>query len=81
MARISISLPDEVLSDADRMAREEGRSRSRLIAEAIELYVWTREAQEMAEGYLEMADMNRALAEEALEAALEIWAEWHPADR
>jgi predicted transcriptional regulator len=37
--KTAISLPDRVHRDADRLARRLGKSRSRLYAEAIQLYL------------------------------------------
>ena len=37
--RITISVDDQLLSDVDRRAQEEGLSRSRLIATALEAYL------------------------------------------
>ncbi|MGH7696256.1 MAG: ribbon-helix-helix domain-containing protein [Gemmatimonadaceae bacterium] len=43
-ARIAITLPPRDLSAADRLAREHGRSRSWIIAEAIRRYAAARES-------------------------------------
>ena len=39
MAKVMVSFPDEFLEDVDRVAREEHRSRSELVREAIRLYI------------------------------------------
>lgn len=74
-ARISISLPEPVLRQADSIAGEENTSRSQVIREAIEFYAKARQARELAEGYLEMAGMNLEITEEMLRAISD-WPEW-----
>jgi metal-responsive CopG/Arc/MetJ family transcriptional regulator len=39
MAKINVSIPDELLAEVDAIAREFNRSRSGLVAEATERYV------------------------------------------
>lgn len=39
MAKINVSIPDELLAEVDALAREFNRSRSGLVAEATERYV------------------------------------------
>lgn len=39
MAKINISIPDELLAEVDRLARDLKRSRSGLVAEATDIYV------------------------------------------
>ena len=68
MAKINISLPDELLADVDALAAELERSRSGLVAEATARYVASiRDEQAEAErrGRIDRAiDDMRRLAEE-----------------
>lgn len=43
--KVMVSFPDEFLTQVDRVAQEEQRSRSELIREALRLYIGRREAQ------------------------------------
>ncbi len=45
MAKVIVSLPDELLDQVDRIARQEHRSRSELLREALRLYIRTRRDQ------------------------------------
>ena len=72
IAKITISMPRELVTFADRLAGEKSTSRSGVIADLL------RKAQEeqiealMAEGYREMAEENLALAEQALTLTAEV---------
>lgn len=44
VAKVMISLPREFLAEIDRVAREEHRTRSELLREAVRLYLRTRRA-------------------------------------
>jgi metal-responsive CopG/Arc/MetJ family transcriptional regulator len=48
MAKINVSLPDELLEQVDAIAREFDRSRSGLVAEATERYIANIEAERAA---------------------------------
>ncbi|MCQ2559328.1 MAG: ribbon-helix-helix protein, CopG family [Clostridia bacterium] len=67
--RIIISIPDNLLEEADDMAQSEQINRSEFIREAMRLYIAERKKQILREqlrlGYLEMAKINLALALEA----------------
>jgi len=41
-SKVMVSFPDEFLADVDRIAREEHRSRSELLREAMRLYIEVR---------------------------------------
>ena len=45
---VTISLPPTLLKEAERVAREENRTKSELLREALRLYVDTREARKQA---------------------------------
>ncbi len=72
VAKITISLPQDLLACTDRLARERATSRSGIIAELLEKEEEARVQALMAEGYQEMAEENRRLAEEAFPIANEM---------
>ena len=65
VAKVTISLPQHLLDLADRLAREGGTTRSAVICELLEKEEKARVQALMAEGYQEMAEENRRLAQEA----------------
>ena len=72
VGKITISLPRALLELADRLAQERSTSRSGVIAE---LLMKEQEAQMrslMAEGYQEMAEENRKLAEDGFPVTSEM---------
>jgi len=70
--RIMISLPQNLLKEVDGVVEMEKRTRSEFIREAMKLYLQERRKRQirerMQEGYMEMARLNLALANEALSA-------------
>ncbi len=70
--RIMISLPSNLLQEVDGIVATEKRTRSEFIREAMKLYLHERRKnyirERMQKGYLEMAQLNLTLANEALEA-------------
>jgi CopG family transcriptional regulator/antitoxin EndoAI len=70
--RIMISLPQNLLKEVDGVVEMEKRTRSEFIREAMKLYLQERKKRQirerMQEGYLEMARLNLALANEAISA-------------
>jgi len=81
--KISVTLPDFLVEETDRIASSLNRSRSELIALAVSSYI--RESkrieskEQMKKGYLEMGRINLSLAEESLlsdESACEIYEEF-----
>ena len=78
--KISVTLPDFLVEEADRIASSLNRSRSEIIALAIDKYVKeTRKIElkeQMKKGYLDMGRINLSLAEDSLlsdESACEIY--------
>ena len=69
VAKVTISLPRDLLALADRLARERSTTRSAVIAELLEKEEEARIQSLMEEGYREMAEENRRLAEEAFPLA------------
>ncbi len=71
VAKVTISLSKNLLDLADRLARERSTTRSGVIAELMEKEEKARIQALMEEGYREMAEENRRLAEEAFPLASE----------
>ena len=65
-AKITISLPKELLDFADHLAIEQSTSRSGVFARLLEKEEAAQVQAMMAEGYHEMGEENRREAEEAL---------------
>ncbi|MEK7817869.1 MAG: ribbon-helix-helix protein, CopG family [Actinomycetota bacterium] len=74
--RTSISIPEVMLDDLDRRAREAGRARSDLVCEAISQYFASEEEKLLAEAYTEMSEESLELAREFEAAQNEVWPEW-----
>lgn len=76
LKRVMISVPADLLREVDAIAQEEKRSRSRLIRQAMRLLVERHKRDavtaSMKRGYIEMGQINLALAEEGLYADAEI---------
>ena len=72
VAKVTISLSQELLDVADRLARERKVSRSRVFADLIEKEVKDQERALMAEGYQESAREDRRLAQEAFPLASDV---------
>lgn len=47
-AKVMVSFPEEFLAQVDRVAREEHRSRSELVREALRLYIGLRGGQDQS---------------------------------
>ena len=72
VAKVTISLSQELLEVADRLARERKISRSRVIADLIEKEAKDQVHVLMAEGYQESAQENLRLAQEAFPLASDV---------
>ncbi len=75
-AKVTISMPQDLLRAADELAEREGRGRSNVLQDALRSYIRERERQEMIKGYQEMAALNRELAEADMAAVNEVWARY-----
>ncbi len=68
--KISVTLPDFLVEEADRIASSLNRSRSEFIALAVNRYITEVEKielkEQMKKGYLEMGKINLSLAEDSL---------------
>ena len=81
--KVSVTLPDFLVEETDRLASSFNRSRSEIVALAIEKYVKeikrVESEEQMKKGYLEMGRINLSLAEDSLlsdESACEIYEEF-----
>jgi metal-responsive CopG/Arc/MetJ family transcriptional regulator len=72
LQRVTCSLPRRIVVATDAIVRQDDRSRSSILREAIEQYLKAREEMEMIAEYAEAAELNRALAEEHMEAFSEV---------
>lgn len=65
--KILISVPEPLLQEVDAMVSRQNVSRSRLVSQALTLYIKERKKklikQQMRKGYREMAEINLSLAE------------------
>lgn len=71
-AKVTISLPQELLDAADRLAKEWSTTRSGVIAQLIDREEEARIKALMIEGYRAMAEENRQEAEEWLKITREV---------
>lgn len=74
VAKITISLRQDLVDLADRLARERSTSRSGVIAQLLEREARALTEALMEEGYRELAKENRRLAEEAFPLASDLLA-------
>ena len=80
---ISVTLPDFLVEETDRIASSLNRSRSEIVALAVKRYIDETKKielkEQMKKGYLEMGRINLSLAEDSLlsdESACEIYEEF-----
>ena len=71
VAKITISLPKDLLEVADRLAKERAVSRSSVIADLLKKEERARIEALMIEGYKAMAEEDRRLAEEVFPLVIE----------
>lgn len=76
VARLTISLPQSVISFADKVANERKISRSKLISVCLQELAEQRKLAELEEGYKAMAEEHRRFAAVALALAHEVVPEW-----
>ena len=69
--RIMVSLPNSLLEEVDFIVSMEKKNRSEFVKEAMKLYIREKRRMEFVEklkdGYVEMSNINLALAEVGLE--------------
>lgn len=71
-AKVTISLPHQLLEFADELAKERSVTRSEIIADLLYREEKALLHERMAEGYREMAEENLRMAEEAIELGSEV---------
>ncbi len=81
--RVSVTLPDLLIDEIDKLSSSLNRSRSEVIAFALKKYLNEKRSVEIKEqlkkGYLEMGELNLDIAENSLlsdESAYEIYEEF-----
>lgn len=72
VAKVTISLPHELLEFADELARQRTTTRSGVITELLQKEEEAHLQALMAEGYQQMGQENRREAEEALRLTSEV---------
>ncbi len=73
MESISVSIPKRLVAVIEKIVKEDKTNRSRVISQCLEDMAEKRTMKLMEEGYREMADENRRLAEQSLSIAPETW--------
>jgi metal-responsive CopG/Arc/MetJ family transcriptional regulator len=76
IAKLTISLPQNLISFADKLSKERNTSRSGAIASVLQELAEERERAEMIEGYKALAEQNREFTAMALPLASEVLPEW-----
>lgn len=73
MENITVSIPSKLVSVVEEIVKEMKTNRSKVISQCLEEMARKRTIKLMEEGYREMAEENRLLAEQFLPIALETW--------
>jgi Arc/MetJ-type ribon-helix-helix transcriptional regulator len=73
MKKVTVSLPDDLLRFADERAGQVGKSRSQVVAKALEILRRVERDRLLAEGYRFFADLDVELAEADMAAVNEVW--------
>lgn len=78
--KVLITLPESLLSEVDYLASLDNKNRSQFIGEAMQHYLQERKKMgikaQLIQGYSQMAELNRQISEEWLEAeneAMDLW--------
>jgi metal-responsive CopG/Arc/MetJ family transcriptional regulator len=74
--KLTVSLPQELIKVADRVAKERRISRSKVISGCLQELAEKRRAAEMTEGYVKMAKEQKRLAALTSKIVPEILPEW-----
>lgn len=75
-AKVTISLPEELVQLADRLARERKTSRSQVFQACLQDIARQKFEADLAEGYRAMAEEHKEFAERAIRIAHEVLPEW-----
>lgn len=70
---VTISIPSKLIAAVEEIVKENKTNRSKVISQCLEEFIQKRTEKLMEEGYREMAEENRLLAEQFLPIALETW--------
>jgi metal-responsive CopG/Arc/MetJ family transcriptional regulator len=76
LAKLTVSIPKELIVLADDVAKAQKISRSKVVAHCLEELAKKRMESEMAEGYKAQADEHLSFARVAENAAREVAPEW-----
>ena len=75
LKKVLITVPEDLLNEADEFVREEKTNRSEFVREALRLYIKEKRRSllrsQMEKGYQEMAEINLAVSEMYFEAESE----------
>ena len=66
MSKVLVNVQEEMLAQMDRLAQEEGITRSELIRRAVTNFMRWHMEEKMKRGYAEMGEINLKIAEEWL---------------
>jgi metal-responsive CopG/Arc/MetJ family transcriptional regulator len=75
-AKLTISLPEELITFADEVARKKKVSRSKVISACLQATAKNYRVAEMAEGYQALEKENKQFARMAADIAHEVMPEW-----
>jgi metal-responsive CopG/Arc/MetJ family transcriptional regulator len=75
-AKLTISLPEEMILFTDEVAKKEKISRSKVISACLRATAHNYKVREMKEGYEALAQENKEFADMAIKIAPEVWPEW-----
>ncbi|MFH0768092.1 MAG: DUF6364 family protein [Chloroflexota bacterium] len=75
-AKLTVSLPRELISLADQIAKEKKISRSKVVSACLQDLAEKQRAAEMVEGYKAIAKEQKQLAAMALKVEYEVLPEW-----
>ena len=75
-AKLTISLPEELIYFTDEVAKKKKVSRSKVISACLKATAESYRVAEMKEGYQALAQENKKLADTAIETVHEVLPEW-----
>jgi metal-responsive CopG/Arc/MetJ family transcriptional regulator len=70
--KVTITIDEAILKEIDKFSKSQGESRSRLIEDAIRVWREKELEKELIDGYLAMAKENTEMAENHIEAGMEV---------
>ena len=75
-AKLTISLPEELIAFADEIARKKKTSRSKVFSSCLKEMAEAARAEAMIEGYKALAKENKQFAEDSIKIAHEVLPGW-----